>query len=458
MGVEPLTQFELTKDFFESFREAVDKMDDTFIKESLETANPMDISELLEEFDPDESKYILGLLKKEIGAEVINGLDTDDQLRFLKNFTPKEISEYIDCLDSDDAVDILNELPIKIREETIDLLDNQEKAGHILDLLRYEEDCAGGLMAKELIKANHNWTVVRTIEEIRRQAENVQKIYSVYVVDEHDILLGRVSLKDVVIANDKKKISEIYSDDIVSVPTYMPEEEVADLMRKYDFDAVPVVNVTGKLLGRITIDDIVDVITEQAEEERQLMSGISEDVEEDDSVWMLTRARLPWLVIGLAGGLIGAQFIGVFEADLKEITALAFFIPLIMATGGNVGIQSSALVVQSLANPSVFEENPFKKLIKVLFVALINGILLAGIVFLFIMVLDHGDARLGSVVASALFCVVILASFIGTVIPLILERIGINPALASGPFITTANDLIGLAVYFSVVHLLYTQL
>jgi len=353
---------------------------------------------------------------------------------------------------------ILNELPVKVREETIGGLTNEEKVGYILDLLRYDEDCAGGLMAKELIKANHNWSIIQTIEEIRRQAENVQKIYSVYVVDDNGILLGRVSLKQIILAQDSMKISEIFSDEVTSVPTYMDEEEVADIMRKYDLDAVPVVNVSGKLLGRITIDDIVDVITEQAEEERQLMSGISEDVEEDDSIWMLTRARLPWLVIGLAGGLIGAQFISVFEDDLKEITAIAFFIPLIIATGGNVGIQSSALVVQSLANPSPFEENQFQKLTKVLVVALINGILLAGFVFIFIMVLNQADTRLATVVSTALFTVVLLASLLGTVIPMILDKMGINPALASGPFITTAIDLIGLAVYFLVVHILYSQI
>jgi magnesium transporter len=456
--VEPLVQFDLTKEFLEAFKEAVERRDDLVIRESLESANHVETSQLLEEFDSEESKYVLDLLEKQIGANIINDLDSDDRTRFLKVFEAEEIATYIDYLDSDDAVDILNELPIKVREETIASITNKEKVGHILDLLRYDEDCAGGLMAKELIKANKDWTIVQTIEEIRRQAENVQKIYSVYVVDGNDILLGRVSLKQIILAKDSNRISEIFSDEVISVPTYMDEEEVADIMRKYDLDAVPVINVSGKLLGRITIDDIVDVITEQAEEERQLMSGISEDVEEDDSIWVLTRARLPWLVIGLAGGLIGAQFIGVFEDDLKEITAIAFFIPLIIATGGNVGIQSSALVVQSLASHSPFEENQLKKLIKVLVVALINGILLAGIVFLFILVLNQNDFRLAIVVSSALFTVVLLASFLGTIIPMVLEKMGINPALASGPFITTAIDLLGLAVYFSVVHLLYSQI
>lgn len=436
-------------------REAVEQRDDPFIRESLQSANHADVSEVLEEFDAAESKYLLSLLDEPLSAEVINDLDTDVRLKFLKIFNSEEIAHYLDHLDSDDAVDILTELPVKIREEAISHLTSEEKTGYILDLLRYDEDCAGGLMAKELVKANLNWTIVRTIEEIKRQAENVQKIYSVYVVDDKGKLLGRVTLKAIILAGENQIIADIYEKDIVSVPTYMEEEEVAAIMAKYDLDAVPVLNVNGQLLGRITIDDIIDVITEQAEEERQLMSGISEDVEEDDSIWVLTRARLPWLVIGLGGGLIAARFLGIFEAELQQITAIAFFIPLIMATGGNVGMQSSALVVQSLASPAAFKENTSQKLFKVLLVAIINGILLAIIVFLFVIALNESDFKLGLVVALALFCVVLISSFLGTLIPLILEKIGINPALASGPFITTANDLVGLGIYFTIIHFLY---
>ncbi len=372
--MEQIAQFQLSKDYLQALKEAVDRHNDAFIKESLRDANHADVSEILEEFDAEHSKYILNQLDEELSAEVINDLDTDIRIKFLKTFSPEEIARYLDHLDSDDAVDILNELPAKAREEVIPYIENKEKVKNILDLLRYDEDCAGGLMAKELIKANINWTVVQTIEEIRRQAENVQKIYSVYVVDDRDLLLGRVSLKAIILANDSRRIKDIYEEGIVSVPTYMPEEEVAAIMAKYDQEAVPVLNVQGQLLGRITIDDIVDVITEQAEEERQLMSGISEDVEEDDSIWMLSRARLPWLIIGLAGGLLGARFIGIFEADIQQIAAIAFFIPLITATGGNVGIQSSTLVVQSLANPSAFDENIFQKMIKVYLVAILNGL------------------------------------------------------------------------------------
>ena len=451
-----MTQFQLTKEYLQLLKEAVSMKDEAFITSTLVEANTADVSDILEEFDAEDSKFILDLLDVGISAEVIKGLEKDVRVRFLKIFSSEEIAKYINHLESDDAVDILNEIPLKLREETIPYIANKEKVSNIIDLLRYDEDCAGGLMAKELIKANINWNILQTIDEIRRQAENVQKLFSVYVVDDSNRLLGRVSLKSLILANESRKIEDIYESDIESVPTYMEEEEVASLMSKYDLEAVPVVNVQGQLLGRITIDDIVDVITEQAEEDMQLMSGLSTDVEDDDSVWNLTKARIPWLIIGLAGGMVAARFLGIFEAELQQITAIAFFIPLIMATGGNVGIQSSTLVVQSLANPSAFEENISKKLMKVFMVAVINGILLAILVFAFVFFLNSNDFKLATVVSFALFSVVLIASMLGTIIPLIMDRIGVNPALASGPFITTANDLVGLAVYFTVVHFLYT--
>ncbi|MEQ8239054.1 MAG: magnesium transporter, partial [Cyclobacteriaceae bacterium] len=352
--------------------------------------------------------------------------------------------------------DVLYQMPIKKREEVIRLLPNEEKASNILDLLRYDEDVAGGLMAKEMIRANVNWSVQQCIEELRIQAENVEKVYSVYVVDDSGKLLGKVSLKKIILANANTKVESIYDSDIVSVETYMEDEEVASIMRKYDMEAVPVVNARGKLVGRITIDDIVDVITEMAEEERQMMAGISADVEEDDTIWAISRARLPWLIIGMIGGFIGAQFLGLFKGEIILIPALAFFIPLITATGGNVGIQSSSIVVQSLANPNVFADTMVRRLIKVLVVAALNGIILATMIFGAV-ILFNQNQELAFTVSIALFSVVLLASFMGTITPLILNKFGVNPALASGPFITTANDLIGLAVYFSIAHLIYNM-
>jgi magnesium transporter len=391
-----------------------------------------------------------------MAADIINELDPDVRSKFLKNLESGKINAMIDHLQTDDAVDIINELPVKLREEVVAGIENEERAIYIIDLMRYEEDCAGGLMAKELIKANLNWNVVQCIDEIRRQAENVEKIYSVYVVDDNDILLGRTSLKKIILANNKTLIKNIYETEIISVETYMDQEEVVSIMRKYDLDAVPVINGIGKLVGRITLDDVVDVMAEMAEEERQLMSGISEDVEEDDSVWMITRARLPWLIIGLGGGLLGAWFMGFFEEDIVLIPAMAFFIPLITATGGNVGIQSSAIVVQSLADKSSIDPGNIQRFYKGLLVSFLNAIVLASIVLSFNLLLGQ-QIRLGFVVAVALFAVVILASIMGTITPLILDKFGINPALASGPFITTANDLLGLGVYFTIAHLLYNM-
>lgn len=450
--METVTQFELTREFVERFQQALDTRDSQFILASLAHVNPADISTLLYEFNSEESKYVMDLLPLEVQAEIINDLDEDTRVRFLKIYSPQEIVGFVNLLNSDDAADILNELPIKIREEVLAGLEGNLKS-QVIDLLRFEENVAGGLMAKELIKVRDNWTVVQCIDEIRKQAENVDTFYAVYVVDERDKLVGRVSLKDLVLSDARKVVSEICEADIVSVDTFLADREVAEIMRRYDLESIPVVNVVGQLVGRITIDDVVDVITEQAEEDRQLMSGISEDVEEDDSVWRNTRARLPWLLIGIAGGLMNAKFMGFFEAELARITAIAFFTPLIQATGGNVGIQSSALIVQSLANSVFVYEGLWMRLGKVFSVAVLNGFFLSALVY-GANVLLFTESHLSMIVSIALFSVVVFASFIGTITPLILSKMGFNPALAAGPFITTINDMLGLSVYFLTVHLL----
>lgn len=450
--MEQQIQFELTKEFVDRFQQALDERDQAFILESLQGVKAADISALLYEFNSEESKYVLDQLPLEVQAEIINDLDTDTRVKYLKVYQVNEIIPIVDALHSDDVADILNELPVKEREEVLSGL-NHELRTQVTELLRYEENVAGGLMAKELIKVRDHWTVVQCIDEIRKQAENVDKFYAVYVVNDRDVLAGRVSLKDLVLSDARKVVSDICERDITSVETYLSDLEVADIMRKYDLESVPVVNVQGQLVGRITIDDVVDVITEQAEEDRQLMSGISEDVEEDDSVWRNTRARLPWLLIGIVGGLMNAKFMGLFEAELSRITAIAFFIPLIQATGGNVGIQSSSLIVQSLANPGFVYDGLWTRLAKVFLVALLSGISLALLVY-GANVLIFSEQKLSIIVSVALLSVVVFASFVGTITPLILNRFGFNPALASGPFITTTNDLLGLTVYFFTVHLM----
>ncbi len=449
-------QFELTKAFIEQIETAVAASDQQFIRDQLDGMHAADINSILMKLDTEQSKFIIQLLDDIICAEILSDLDSDIRTKFLKSFEPPEIARYISEMDSDDAADIINEQKAKVRSEIIKELPDDNNTENILDLLRYEEDTAGGLMAKELIKADYDWTVNQCIDEIRKQAENVEKIFSIYVVDGKDRLKGIVSLKKLILSVGSSKVADIFEDSIVSVDAFDDEDHVSNVMRKYDLVAVPVINFQGKLVGRITIDDVVDVIDEHAEIERNLMGGMTESVESSDTVWMLTRARLPWLIIGMAGGLLGAQLIGLFEEQLRIIPTMAFFIPLIMATGGNAGIQSSTIVVQSLAGGDTFSKGIYRQFMKSLIVAVVNGLAIAILVLIFNMIFNAFDISL--VVAISLFCVVVLASLVGTVTPLVLDRLKINPALASGPFITTFNDLLGIAVYFTIAELLLTNL
>ncbi|PIQ22463.1 MAG: magnesium transporter [Cytophagales bacterium CG18_big_fil_WC_8_21_14_2_50_42_9] len=444
---------DITRDYIDQIEEAIEKKDTVFIVTSLEDLYPADITTVLYELNTEQSKYVLDLLDPEIGAEILSSLDTDIRTNFLKSFTSEEVAHYVNLMDSDDAVDMLNEQKVQSREEIISLIDNEEKAADIIDLLHYEEDTAGGLMAKEFIKVNVNWQVRQCIEEIRRQAENVEKVYAIYVVDDKDKLIGRIGMKELILSNDNILISDLFDDDIICIETYKTDAEVVDVMQKYDLEAIPVINSQGKLMGRITIDDVVDVIQEQAETNIQLMSGITEDVEEDDSVFRLSRARLPWLIIAMIGGLIGARFISLYENEISIIPALAMFTPLITATGGNVGIQSSSLIIQTLANKTVIFDNLTQRLLKVVLVALLNAVVISSLVMGFNLLFNE-EPKLSVVVSIALFSVVMLSSLMGTVTPMLLNRFGINPAVAAGPFITTANDLLGLAVYFLVAHML----
>ena len=449
--------FELTQEYLNVLTEAIDNQNDTFVLEAMDELYPADMAALLYELPGDaQAKFVIDTLDDETAAQVLNNLAPNWREDFLKLFPTEKLTAYIEHLDSDDAADILNEQPTRTKEEVLAQIGDREKARYIIDLLHYEEDTAGGLMAKELVKANVKWTVAQAVDEIRRQAEKVEKVNSVYVVDDTNTLKGRVSLKKIVLARATTKVADIYEEDIVAVDSHETAENVADIMRRYDLETVPVVNVNGRLLGRITIDDIVDVITEQADQERQVIAGLSGDVEEDDSVWASVRARLPWQVIGMVGGLLAAWLTDMIgKPVLGAVGALAYFMTLIAGTGGNVGVQSSSVILQSLANPSVVEQRIGRRLLKVFTIGLLNGAMLSSVLFLVIYGATR-DARLAAVVSSSIFSVVLLASFMGTVTPLLLDRFGANPAVASGPFITTANDLLGLTVYFLTAKLLYS--
>ena len=436
---------------------ALENSDFTFLESGVQEFHPSDIADALKRLPIPKISKILRLLDNEYSGDVIMEFDEDIRESLLATLSPKEIAEeVIEQLDTDDAADVLSDLSEEIQEEVISFIEDAEHASDLVDLLTYDEDSAGGLMAKEMIRVNINWNVNKAIREMRRQAEDVDEVYTIYVVDDKNVLLGFLSLKKLLLTQSvRAPISKIYSDkDMVTVLASESSEDVAAVMEKYDMVALPVVDENNVLLGRITIDDVVDVIKEEAEKDYQMASGISESVESSDKVWVLTRARLPWLLIGLVGGVVVSRVIGVYEDQLQVNPQLAFFIPLIAAMGGNVGVQSSAIVVQGLANKSIDYQGIFGRLGKELLVALINATICALVLLAYILVFNS-EAALSYTVSISLFSVIIIAALFGTTIPLLLDKYKFDPALATGPFITTANDVIGLIVYFIVARVMY---
>ncbi|MEY3399356.1 MAG: magnesium transporter [Bacteroidota bacterium] len=446
-------QYGVHKDLLQNIREWIAGGKDSAILAAIADAHPADLAELINELKRQDAAYFFRLLESELQADVLLELDDDVRETLLESFTSKEIAEeLIENVDSDDAADLLAELSEEKQEEVISLLEDEEQASDIIDLLTYEEGTAGALMGKELVSVNLNWTVAQAIREMRSQAEDLEHVYSIYVIDEKGSLVGTLSMKSLVFASAsmRTQIRDLFREDnVITVDVNTRAEEVANIMEKYDLVAVPVVNENNILLGRITIDDVVDVMKEEADKDYQLASGISEDVEADDNVWTLTRARLPWILIGMGGGLLSAQIIGVF--DISEHPEMALFMPLIAATGGNVGVQSSALVVKALASQNVYSDTLPQRLMKEFGVGLLNGVICSTIILL-VSLISPIHVSLGITASIALLSVILFAGFMGTWIPITLNRFGIDPALATGPFITTTNDIVGLIIYFTVGH------
>ncbi len=447
---------ELTREYISELRVIIEVKDDEAALAKLDTLHPADLAEIYESLSLEESTYLFLLLDPEMASDVLVELEEDDREEFLKAL-PSDIiaSQFIDHMDSDDAADIIGDLTEEKKQEVLLHIDDVEQAGDIVDLLSYDDDTAGGLMAKELIRVNENWEVTTCIREMRKQAKDLDEIYYIYVVSDENILLGILSLKALILASSSTRIKDIFDAVVRSVQTDTSSEEVAQIMEKYDLIVLPVIDSIGRLMGRITIDDVVDVIRDEAERDYQLASGITADVETTDSPGRLSKARLPWLIIGLLGGIVVAAVIGRFEEDIKINPEMAFFIPLIAAMAGNVGIQSSAIIVQGIASNSLGLESTYRKLGKEFVVALLNGLILSGILFSYNYFVSKNLA-LTFTVSSSLFIVIIFAALFGTLIPLLLHKVKIDPALATGPFITTMNDIMGLFIYFLMGRVLYS--
>lgn len=439
---------DLNEKDIELIEEMIEHGDEVGARKVFSELHPADIAELFQDMSLKEAEWAFNLIDdKEKKADVLMELDEEDRKKLLEGMDPEQIGHFIDLLDTDDAVDLIQELDEEDRDEVIQNIEDMEQAGDIVDLLQYDEDTAGGMMGTELIKVNENLSMPDCLKEMRHQAEDLDDIYNVYVVDDEDRLKGVLPLKKMITHPSVSKIKHVMETDPMSVRADMPIEDVAIDFEKYDLVAMPVVDSIGRLVGQITVDDVMDEVREQSERDFQLASGISSDIDADDSVMAQTKARLPWLLIGIAGGILSSLILSGFEAQLAALTALAYFIPLIGGTGGNVGVQASAIVVQGLANGRLELKEFWTQMWKELRISLLNAIVISVAVCLYTVVTEPGDYALTCTVSASLFCVVIFSTVFGALVPLTLEKLKINPALATGPFIQITNDVVGLLIY-----------
>ncbi len=445
-----MTPFKLSEELLDQINSDIVAQNNNTLQTLVKEYHYADLAEIFEALQIDQAVYLFKLIDSEKSADMLPELDEDVRESILDALSSEEIATEIEELDTDDAVDIIAELSDEVRIEVINQISDTEHADDIRELLTYDENSAGGLMAKELVCVNQNWTVTRCVREMRIQAQEVTRVHSIYVVDNENILLGRLSLKDLLTANEKSKIKSVYIPKVDYVTIDVDGEEVAKIMSKYDLEAIPVVNEQKQLVGRITIDDILDLIKDEAEKDYQLAAGISSDVEADDSIFQHTKARLPWLILGLVGGLGGVFILEGFEGFMNHPShkALFFFTPLIAAMAGNVGVQSSAIIVQGLAN-DVVKGSLLNRLFKEVGLGLINGGALALLVILF-GVATQQPTDVSLTIALSMLCVIIVSALIGTFVPIVLNRNGIDPAIATGPFITTSNDIFGIFLFFYI--------
>ena len=446
--------FELSKEIIKEISQLISSKKNKEIKKIVDEIHYADLAEIINELEFDQRIYLIKLIDSDKTSDVLTEVDEDVREKILQTLSVKEIAGEIRELDSDDAVDILSDLSNEKQEKVISFIKDENITENIRELLNYEEDTAGGLMAKELISVSENWSVLKCLREIRRQAKDITRVHSIYVLNRKKVLIGRLSLKDLITSPSKSKIQEIYIPKVDYVHVNDSADEVAKLMSKYDLEAIPVVNDNIELLGRITIDDIVDYIKDEAEEDYRLAAGISNDVEADDSILDLTKARLPWLILGLFGGLGSVFILESFESimNTKELRALFFYTPLIAAMAGNVGVQSSAIVVQGLAN-DVIKGSLISRLIKEIGLTIINGVILSLILIIFGMAINQ-SIDMSIAISSSMILVIIVAALIGTSVPIILNKFGIDPAIATGPFITTGNDVVGILLFFYIAKII----
>ena len=445
-----MKQFKINDELISKIKKLIEDKNRDKLLSSLADIHYADLAEIFELLGTTEVIFLVKIFDKQKIADALAEIDENLREIILEKLSAKEIAEKIVELDTDDATDVISELTEERQERVFSQIKDAELTDDIKELLKYDEDTAGGLMAKELVSVNENLSISKCLDEIRKQAKNVTRVHSIYVVDSKNRLKGRLSLKDVVTAKSRSKVKDIYIPNVDYVTVNQEGEDVAKIMSKYDLEAIPVTNKSKTLLGRITIDDIVDLIKDEADKDYQLAAGISSEVEVNDSIFQLTKARLPWLFLGLLGGLGSVFILKDFEQIMNQpdLRNLFFYTPLIAAMAGNVGVQSSAIIVQGLANDLV-KGSLLNRLFKEVGLSLINGFALSVILIIFGQIVNQ-DLSMSLTIAGSMMGVIIIAALVGTFVPIILDKQGIDPAIATGPFITTANDIFGIFLFFYI--------
>ncbi len=445
----------MTQEFINHIKELIGKRDSVMLQEAVSRLHPADIAEICLELTTEQARFLYRQLDNETAADALIEMDEDLRNDLLEELPSEAIAKrFVNYMDTDDAVEIIRDMDEEKQEEVLSNIQDIELAGDIVDLLQYDEDTAGGLMSTEMVVVNGNWSMPECLKEMRQQAEELDDIYYIYVVDDDERLCGLFPLKKMITSPSVSKVKHVMETNVISVDVDTPIDEVTMLIEKYNLVAIPVVDKINRLVGQITVDDIMDEVREQTEHDQQITAGLTQDIETSDSVFVQSKARLPWLIIGMLGGIGSSLLLNCFTNTLGNHPEMALFIPLLAGMGGNVGTQSSAIAVQGLANNSLNPKHIFRHILKEMVVAIINATILSLMVYVYNFFMYGAVDIVTLAVPLSLFVVVLFASGFGTLVPMVLERININPAIATGPFIQIINDLSGMTFYMIISMLL----
>ncbi len=450
-------QFKLSKKFITQFRNLLEQKNKTLARKMVQDLHPVEIAEILVHINEEEQVETIFLLPTEQASDVLSEMDPGLREDLLALLNKRDISAFIEEMDAEDAADVITELEDEVADAVLATLE-PDTSTEVKKLLKYPEDSAGGIMSPVYVAVKESDTkeqVVNILRE-RKEDDSLPEIYSIFVVSMDQKLVGKLMLQDIILAQDADPIKDYIIEDVIHVHTHIDQEEAAKIAQKYDLVVIPVVDDHHNLVGRLTFDDVQDVIQMEILEDQGIMSGTGSEEVLEKSVVKTMKDRIPWLIFGLFGGILSALVIRVFQPAIDQMIALAFFIPVVASTAGNISIQSSSITVRGLATGEIQLLDTWRRIFKELKVAIINGVIIS-ITLAVVTALWFSDVKMATVLASSIFIVSLVSGVLGSMIPLILFRFNIDPANATGPFITTANDILGLFIYLSIFSLyLYT--